>query len=77
MDEAGRNKVTGKYREDWKVRSFAMSTTPENGAALPLRPALRSETEDPMSPKSGPVKGKTFSSDVGLTAWDQQPWDFE
>jgi hypothetical protein len=35
-----------------------MSSTPsENGSALPLRPAIRNETEEPMSPRSGPVKG--------------------
>jgi hypothetical protein len=42
----------------------AMSSTPsENGSALPLRSAIRNETEEPMSPRSGPVKGER---DVGF-----------
>jgi hypothetical protein len=43
--------------------NIAMSSTPsENGSALPLRSAIRNETEEPMSPRSGPVKGETWGS---------------
>jgi hypothetical protein len=41
-------------------RALTMSSTPsENGSALPLRPSLR-DPDDPVSPRSGPTKGKTF-----------------
>jgi len=40
-----------------------MATPSESGMAVPLRPALRSDEYEPMSPKSGPAKGKDVSAE--------------
>jgi choline kinase len=38
-----------------------MSAPSEGGSSLPLRPALKgNETDEPLSPRSGPAKGKTI-----------------
>lgn len=42
-------------------RKLAMSTPSETGGNTPLKPALRSEDDGPLSPRAGPVKGMDIS----------------
>jgi hypothetical protein len=51
----------------WKAVTMSTPTLSEGGTSLPLRPALKgNEPDEPTSPRSGPVKGKTPALGVGV-----------